>query len=170
MRTKRGLSGVITTMMLILLALVLVGVIWAVVTNLVGENLEETQSCFGLQEKITINEAYTCYSTGAGELNISLGRTDVSLDELIVFISGAGQTQSFSLTTNAQAVSNVEFANGTTNVFLPGENTGYLYTYNYSGAGFSGVPDKIDIVPVINGNQCDVVDSTSDLVNCNALG
>ena len=52
---KRGLSTVVTTLIIVLLVLVAIGIIWGVVNNLVQENLEGAGSCYDMFDKVGLN-------------------------------------------------------------------------------------------------------------------
>lgn len=162
----------IATLMLILLSLVLIGILWAVITNLVQNRLDDTQSCFDIFEKVSVNEQYTCYNATTGYLQFSVSIADVNVGELLVSVSGNGQKRSFKIGRVSGAVPNVGPYLGTigSDVVLPGENAGSTYLYDLAVAGFSGVPDKLEIAPIIDGNQCDVSDALDEIVYCTALG
>lgn len=169
MKNKKGLSGVITAVLMIALAMAAVIIVWNVVNNLVTEKLEETSSCFDVFGKISINSRYTCYNSAEGVLQFSLSREDIDLDEIKVAVSGAGTTQSYSLTNTPTDLSGDGLRAGLIdgeggNVKMPSKNGGLTYTLD-----FASNPDSIQIVPVISGKQCDVADTLNEIDSCSAL-
>jgi len=165
---KKGLSAVVATLMLILLALVLVGILWGVVTNLLDEQLNSTENCLNIYEKIEINDEYTCYNGTSKEFFFSINIADIKVDELLFGISADGRTTSFKITNRPIPLPNLRPYNGTYsgNIALPGENSGFTYAYNMTSAGFVGKPDKLVVKPVIGGTQCDDSDTTNDIYYC----
>lgn len=72
MRTKKGLSGIVTTLIIILLVLVAVGVIWGVVNNLLGRStstISTSTKCLDVDIRATkVNE------TVPGTYDVTLSR------------------------------------------------------------------------------------------------
>lgn len=167
---KNGLSGVITTVLMIALAMAAVVIVWTVVNNIVSDKLEETESCFGVFGKISINSRYTCYNESSNEFQFSVSIGDIDVGEVLVSISGEGQTQSFKLDNEAKVIDGlIKYPDRSTSIKLPGKNSGLTYIFEMTGAGFSEAPDSISLVPVINGKQCEVADSLSQIDSCSAL-
>lgn len=172
LKNKRGLSAVVAALMLILLVLALVLILWTVISNLVEDKLDESQSCLNIFDKVSLNDGFTCYNLSSKELQFSVSVADIDLDKAVVAVSAqAGETKSFELTNaNTQNV-NLKYFNGTynENIVLPAKNSGKTYVLNMSGSGLSGNPVKIEIVPVVGGNQCDPSDSVVEIASCTTL-
>lgn len=168
MINKRGLSTVVAALMLILLVLALVLILWTVVRNLVEGELDQAGSCIDTFDKVTLNDAFTCYNQSSGELKFAIGVEDIDVDKAIVAISTEGQTKSFEITNTDGVINNLKYLEGSygASVKLPDKNGGLTYLYNMTSAGFSGVPKKIEIVPVVGGNQCDPSDNIVEITNC----
>lgn len=89
---KKGLSGIVTTLIIILLVLVSVGVIWGVVGNLLTKgtgSIGQTQKCLDVDLRATkVN------STGvSGEFNVTLERKPTGEGEVgakLIFFSEDG--------------------------------------------------------------------------------
>jgi len=175
---KKGLSGIITAMIMIGLVLAAAGIIWAVVNGIL-KGSEGAESCIEAINKVTINGVYTCYdsdpdgnpATDDGEVQFSLSIGDIEVDEVLVSISSAGDTQSYILT-NEDDVTVDGLGNYPTPDFgvdliqLPGKRGGKTYVAN----GFSSEPDLIKIAPTIGGRSCDVSDSLSHIESCSLSG
>ncbi|MFH1326970.1 MAG: archaellin/type IV pilin N-terminal domain-containing protein [archaeon] len=164
---KRGLSAVVAALLLVLLTIVLVGILWVVISNLVEGNLDKTQSCLDIFEKVTLGDAYTCYNDSSDELHFSINLKDIKVDGVLVSISGAGSRQSLTITNTLTQITNIRPYTGEylEDVQLPEQNGGRTYVFNASATGVFW-PDKIEIAPIINGNQCDVSDSILEIDRC----
>ena len=95
MKSKKGLSGIVTTIILIALVLVAAAIVWAIVSNLLegkGEDISIADKCLGISIKAT---SLTCNLDG--ECNVTLERALVS--ESGVF-DGVGLTFSNSTDTS----------------------------------------------------------------------
>ncbi len=164
--SKKGLSGVITAVLMIALVMTAVIIIWVVINNTIKAQLKSTESCFGNYNKVVIDRIYTCYDEANSIFEFSLGVGDIDINSIVVFVSAGGGTSSFTLTNTAQTIDNL--ANygstgfGTDSIQLPGKNSGLTYRTDITTVK----PDLIKISPVIDGQQCDVSDSISDIELC----
>ncbi len=171
---KKGLSGIITAMIMIGMVLAAAIIIWTVVNNIL-EGSKGAESCIGIINKVTINEIYTCYelistSPDVYHIQFSLSIGDIDVDEIVVSIAAAGEIKSFILT-NEDDVKIDNLGNYPTPIFgddlikLPGKNAGKTYVTDY----FSSTPNLIKIAPTINGKSCDISDSLSGIESCSLL-
>lgn len=159
---KRGLSGVIITLILIALTLVAALIVWGVVNNLLYEQINEAESCSSVFGKIEINNRYTCYNSSSDEVQFSVSVKDIELDSIVVSVFSSGASTSYTLSESANTDLS-GYSGGTTTI--PGQNSGKTYL----ASGYTSEPDLIEIAPVINDNQCDTVDSLSDIDDCQSL-
>lgn len=166
-KNKKGVSGIVAAVIMIALVMALGVVVWNVVSNLVEEELEEAGSCFDVFDKISINNKYTCWNStdGVNEILFSVNVGDVDIQEIVVSISAAGETKSYTLsdTPNDDLV---YFPSGDSGVVKPGKNEGLTYITDE----FSSAPDSITIYPVAGSKQCDVSDAVSNVESCILLG
>lgn len=164
---RKGLSGVITAVILIALTITLIGVIWSIVSKLVTEKIDESSSCFNLFDKITINDEFTCYdSSQGGSIQLSLSLKDVEPDRILISVVSLGTSEQFFINSEPGTVANVQTYPGLEDtISLPSNNSGKSYLIDLSGLGL-GEPDSIEIAPEINGNQCEVSDSLNEIVAC----
>lgn len=169
MKNKKGISGVITVVIMIALVMVAAVIVWVVVRNIVQGQLGGVESCFGAYGKVTINDIYTCYNSSSDKFQFSISIGDIDVDSVLVSISGEGATKSFSITNQAQTIANLSNYRstgfGTDNITLPGKNGGKTYLTNY----FTNQPDLMQIAPVISRSQCEVSDSLSEIDDCASL-
>jgi len=168
-KDRKGVSGVVAMVLMITLVIVVVGVVWVVVNNLVSESIESTESCFGIFDKVKITTGYTCYNSSSEELQFSISVGDITVDELLVSVSSEGTSTSFKLSSDAQESYLKNYGVGTNYgeiLIFPGKNSGRTYVFNMTNAGLSGIPDSIEIAPIIEKKQCGVSDSISEFDNC----
>lgn len=167
-QSKKAVSAVVTTMILIIISLAAVAVIWIAVNSIVKEGLENVQSCVDVIDKVQINELYTCYNSTGDEIWISISIGDIEVDNIIVSVSGGGTTGSFELSSTPGTITGLKnYSDGGSIVFLPKENAGLTYIYDTSS--IPGTLDLLEIIPVIKGSQCGVSDSLSDFSSCSSI-
>ena len=171
-KNKRGLSGIITAVILIALVMTVAVIVWVVVTNMVQGELGGTESCFGTYGKVTLNNRYTCYNFTSNSFQFSIDLGDVDVDSVIALVSGGGTTKSYTITNEEQIITNVanypfDPLNGFAidSIKLPGKNGGLTYLENASKTK----PDLIKLIPVINNKQCEAFDSLSSIDDCASL-
>lgn len=194
MITKRGLSGVVTVVILIGLAVAMISIIWIVVRGLVTEKLDESQ-CLETIEKVSINEKYTCYDSTAGDLDVSLIVGDVDINGINILVYGSGSSRTFKLTDGLKNVPGIEsykdgcigddgacfdytlqsdceddldnyecFWMTILEIRIPTKDSGWTYVVDTSTG--IGEPDYIEIAPVIGESSCGVTDTLADIDNC----
>ena len=165
-KNKRGLSTVMATVIIVGITVVMGALVWAVVTNLIGGELEESESCFGVLDQVKLNNDYTCYNSTSGRLQFSISVGDININEILISVTFAGSSQSVTLTNNSQTLSNIKnYPDGSLGVKMPGKNTGATYFFE----GITSNPTSLSIIPVIKGNQCGVADTLHRLDDCAAL-
>ncbi|MEK6847966.1 MAG: hypothetical protein AABX50_02485 [Nanoarchaeota archaeon] len=168
MKDRRGISAVLETVIMIALTIAVTSIIWVVVDNLVQKNIDETESCFGIFGKVTLNSRYTCYNSTANPdemlFSINVGEIE-NLEDIFVAISNQQSSVSFKIGENP---SGLKYLNGTQPVAIPKANQGRTYIYNLS-ASFSQALTRIEIVPVIDGKLCEAPDSIEQLDSCSSL-
>jgi len=162
-KNSKGLSAVITTLILIALVIAAIAIVWVTVTNLLTSKLDAAKSCMNVLEKVEINKLYTCYNDSSNKFQFSINIREITIDEAVVSVSGAGTTKSYTLTNEAQSISGLgPYPSGSGNVVLPGKNSGLTYV----SSDFAIIPDSVKIAPTINGNQCEVSDSLLEIYSC----
>ena len=71
---KRGLSAVVTTVIMIVLVLIAVMIIWGVVNNMIHGQLQGADVCTNIMGKVEFNPGYVCYNENTGyNVNINTG-------------------------------------------------------------------------------------------------
>jgi len=108
MRNKKGLSAIITTLMIILIVLVAVGIIWVVVRNVVEEGAESidiSTKClaFNVQAVSVVNTSLTTYDV---TLNREAGGDDMG-GLKVVFFNSTSNSQVLDFGTTIDALGTV---------------------------------------------------------------
>jgi len=165
---QKGLSQIIATMMIIMLVLGATAIVFNVVTNLIKEETESSESCFGNFGKVTINKQYTCHNFSSNEIQFLINIGDVDIAGLLISVSGNSEAKSFEITN--ETISFVKTYKGSYGDVInpPNKNSGLTYIVNLSEMGI-GSADSITIAPIIEDQQCGVSDSLSGIDNCKLL-
>ncbi len=165
-KNTKGLSGIVTAILMIALVMAAAVLIWGVVSSTIKKQVESTESCFGNFEKVTLNRIYTCYDYVNNYFRFSINIGDIDVEKVIVAVSSEGTTKNYEITSEGGTISGLgnypSPSFGAETISLPGKNEGKTYVSNE----FSDVPDLIKIAPVIDGQQCEVSDSVSDIGSC----
>lgn len=169
MKNRKGISAVVETVLMIALTISVVAIIWVVVNNLVQKNIDETESCFGIFEKVTLNPEFTCYNSIANPdeivFSINVGEIE-NLEDIFVAISGQQNSVSFKINENP---SGLRYLNGAQPVAIPGANQGKTYIYTLSSS-FSQTSTRVEIAPVIDGKLCESPDFLEQIDSCSSFG
>jgi hypothetical protein len=162
-KRKKGMSEVVTTVLMIGLLLGLISIVWVVISNLVNKEIKNTETCFGNFDKLTLNEAYTCYNATTKEFYFSLSLGDIVLDNIMIMIGGEGSTSSINLNSTSTGLTNVRnYPSNTSGVTAPISNSGKTYIYS----GLNSAPDYIRVAPIIGGEKCQESDSLNVISSC----
>lgn len=179
MKSKKALSAVVMMVIMIALVVSLMTVIFKIVIPLVKEKTEKTAACgIDILDKLSINSEYVCYDSGGNETIFSINREDIEMDKLLVIIEMETENIMFEIskiptnfTTNDYPLFMFNKTNPPTYinkekfVELPGKDGGETYV----ATKFPEKPIQIQIAPVISGEQCDIVDTLSYIVDCSQM-
>jgi flagellin-like protein len=172
MRSKKGLSAIIGTVLLIALVLVAGAIVWTSVKGLVEGKLEGAGSCVDAFEKVNLNAEYTCYGYGASnDVLFSINRRDVEIDSVVVIVSSSGSSKSFEITgTDLDVVDIFNYPNPDGMEKMPGINEGLTYTCTDSTSCRAKTPNSIGLSVIIGSKQCDIVDEIIQIPACSEIG
>jgi hypothetical protein len=169
--TKKGVSEVVMTVVMIALSLAAIILVWSVVTVLIKGQMKSTEACFGNSEKIKLNGYYTCYvattTSGPYALRFSIDIGNVDVEKIIVAIDSPELSQSYEIYNESSLVSGLTYypASGP-NVALPSKNGRKTYQ---TEAIFPSKISLIKIAPTISGTQCEVSDKIPQIENCDLI-
>ena len=165
---KKGVSGVIVTILLIGMAIVVGAIVWGVVISIVNINIDKSNACFGIVEKVNLNNEYTCYEVN-NNLEFSVNVGDVELEKLIVQVTGDDrETKQIILLAEGSSSEDLKYFGGVwgETIRINGSNIGKSFVLNSGGIGVGGIPKAIKIIPVVFGHQCEPSDIISSIVPC----
>lgn len=165
-KNKKGVSAIIASVLLIAIVLVIGGIVWGVVTNLVSNQLEESGNCLEAFNKLEINNQYTCYNASSQELLVSVSVKDIDLNEMLISVSGSGVGNSYTITPSGASGGNIDSWPVAGNPIIPERDS--IRTYIISG-DFQTKPDSISLIPIVKGTQCDKSDTLSQIDSCSLL-
>lgn len=108
MVNKKGMSAVVATVIIIGLTVAAGALIWAVVNNMIGENLEQSESCFGVLDQVKLDPDYMCYDDATNRVQFSISVGDIDIDGILVSVAYSGSSKSATLTNTSQTIENVK--------------------------------------------------------------
>jgi Na+-translocating ferredoxin:NAD+ oxidoreductase RnfG subunit len=150
MKDKKGVSTVVTIMILILFTLLIAGIIWNLVSKTAEKDLSEAKSCYDLLNKVVINSKYTCYDLLNEKMHVSVEVRDIEIEKLFIAISYEHSSDIFELTNKIGVIENFTNYNGTIETRAPSKNSGKTYT----ATNVTETPLSVELTPVLNENLC----------------
>lgn len=165
---QKGISQILATMIMIVLVLAAASIVFSVVNNLVRDEIESSEACFGNFGKVTINKQYTCRDFDSNEIQFLISVGEVDINGLLVSVSGNSGAKSFKI--EGKSMSFVRTYNGLYGDVInpPNENSGLTYIINLNEINIEDA-NSITIAPIIKGIQCEISDSLSGIDNCKLL-
>jgi len=177
-KSKKGVSPIIATILLILISIVAFASIVAFVVPFVKEQLEGSKECFNVPEQISIIDSseYTCFNNDKIKVGVSVKRSseEVEIGGFQIAIQGknsAGEESSVVVEIKeGESVANVQMLNEAGSLVLPkkGEEKTYVITLA-AGRTPSPVssPEKVVIAPIsAKGKLCNIADEVEEVPIC----
>lgn len=166
----KGLSTVVASIIMIGLVMAAGIIVWTIINETVQEGLSEASSCANVFEKVIINNQYTCYNSTSKEIKFLIEVKDIELDSLLISIGSETTKQSFEITNTEAQYEYLRKFSGSYNapIKVPNKNSGITFVANLDSLGIV-LPSLIEVAPNINGNQCQVSDSLTDIPDCRLL-
>jgi len=160
-KNKRGISDVVTTVLIIMLTLIAVGVIAGVVVPFVREGLQKSTECMDYKEVYTFDESFdlNCKSEGLYKFSIK-ANGDGDLIEKVsgikIIVRREDETTETMDILNGKISEGIIMSNEETILILPGPSGVKSYYYTSQGEFVSA-----EVYPVLeNGRICaDVIES-----------
>lgn len=171
---KRGISGVVITMILMVLVVAVGAVVISLTQDTVKENIERSKSCGpDLIGKVSFMKDNICYNESSETVVFGLERGDIDLDSLLVSIESEESSFNFELVSDSKNFSerNKSIYPFSKNWVLEGE---VAMPSKKSGSSYivtnvSEKPTGIKLIPTVNRNQCKALDEVSNIVSCSRL-
>lgn len=168
---KKGVSPLITTVLLIIISITAVVVISTIVIPFVRDSLTNSKECFEVLDQITIDTETMCgssmctcyYNQSADDLvvNVSIkrGPKEADLDRFKISVSGQGTSSIFDIKTGEPGV---RMLDGSTTIQIPEAGGMRTYSLNKTLRGVS----HVEVYPVLkSGNVCDLADK-AEIESC----
>ena len=162
MKSKKALSAVVATVLIILITVAAVTIIWAAIIPMIKNKISGGSLCLDAVSQVSLvkDGGYTCYTKNSTNstgfvLNLSLqithGAKDFDLSDIQVLVSSEGNTKTFML-------SNL-------NLSMPGINEEKVYQININKTRTVTSLDKVQIAPIVKvGNTQETCDISSEAV------
>lgn len=165
MFNKRGLSGIVTVVILVALSVALVAVVWGVVQNMIEKNLDEASSCSNLLtgNSIELNNDYTCNDSS---IYFAIDVGDLDVDAILVKIEGRATTKTYKLDSGTSSSALVLYTGESAHI--PNKNSGLTYNLSIVDEGLVG-PYNVAITPIINGHTCDESSRINVIDDCSLI-
>ncbi|MEM4325793.1 MAG: hypothetical protein QXU40_00635 [Candidatus Pacearchaeota archaeon] len=169
---KRGVSGVVTTLILIGLSILALLIIWASISDFIKKEVNKSEKCFKVIDKVTLNKQKTCYNPITKQVHFFVEVGDVEIDGLLVGISSDKVGKSFVIRKEGVRIDGVSMYNGSELIILPEKEGGLEYVYNTEQINNENTenfyPRILQISPIIGQFQCDVSDTMNEIDVCSA--
>ncbi len=163
MNNKKGVSTIVTVVLLILVSITAVALIAAFVVPFIKGSLSESQECFAVLGKLeVVTGDYTCQNkaTDLGTfVQIKRGfAKDIEVKSLAVVMAGEGKSKKFDLVPGTKSDSFGEYVNDTEYGFnktigIPGEGEERTYSFNLTAANFRTLVDTVQISAVLKSDK-----------------
>lgn len=158
--TKKGLSPIVSTILLILISISAVVLIAGFVIPFVRDKLEESKVCYDVREQLKINteaeEGLTCHSVTNKNVSIQIARgtNDVDIRGFILGIYGAS-SKTFEIYEGTDlSAQGIKMFDGTLPLDIPELGEERTYTVNLTTAGLAGESQlRAKIMPIMKGKQ-----------------
>ena len=162
-KNKKALSQIVSTLVLIMLTVALIGGLAVVLKNFVGSQTKQAESCAKVGDQLTLNRDYTCYDGANNRTLVSINRGNLpGITYVLVAVTYGTTSQTFKITDTSQNLGNLtNYPDGTNNVSLPSDGGGK--TYIVKG---SSVPTQVVIAPNMGKQTCAASDSINQVPNC----
>jgi len=152
---KKGLSEIISTVLLILISVVAVSILAYVLIPMIKEWTSGSSECFNALDKIKIvNKGFTCYDSGNGEASFTVSlANDVKIKGIAASIGSEGSSKVFEIY-NSSTNEDIKMYNGDYGEELELPNPGEERTYiiNYAGT-------ELQVGLIMEKKTCDFSDS-----------
>ena len=160
-KSMKGQSAIVSSVLLILIVIVAIGLIMGFVIPFVKDKLS-SGDCLDVAAKVEISGAYTCYnSTGSsGNMQVQVKIKDISdLIEGYTVELGGSSSDSFKIINGTDGTEiNAKMCDQTTDLIVPNKDN-VERTYVFEGVDR---PNVIRVYPTLKGGKsCDVSDSLS---------
>ena len=172
-KNKRGLSEVISNLLIVMLTLVVIAGLWVFVNNFVLDKLGTAKKCSGVAGKIEFGDS-TCYTyndvTNELNLTIALNRKDLNMDGVLIAVKPSnGDTKSFKIMADGSSVYDYVKNLGDSGynpLIIPQEDEGRSYIFNFGYLSPKPETISLELAPIIEKEYCTSVDMWNSVPAC----
>ncbi|MFH1710725.1 MAG: archaellin/type IV pilin N-terminal domain-containing protein [Nanoarchaeota archaeon] len=163
MKNKQGISGVIATVLLIMLTVGVASILFVFIVPWITSLLDNAKICNDMQESVTIVEGkYTCYNSTYTKVMIKINEgKEVEVDSFSVSLASSGSAKRYDIKNGVSINSGgviVSMFNGSTKLAVPDVGGAETYVFNFKA-------ESVDVAPVLaSGKTCDAV--SQKLIDC----
>lgn len=163
MKCKKGMSEVVSTVIMIALVMVAAGIIWGVISSIIGDTTEKSQACFGNYDKVTLYGEGTCYDDSNQRLSVYIDVKDIEVSKIILSIHTESETKTFEIPGNSSYVAPYSSSpNYALSEDAIASNSGKRFWIKE----IKSKPTSIEIAPVIGGSQCEISSRIKAINKC----
>lgn len=162
---KKALSTVVASVIMILLVVSAVFIVGTYATKILRDNIESSENCMGVSEKVLLDKKQTCYNLSARELNLFIEVKDIEIDELLVSIADNSKSKTFTIKKESTQVDNVLNYEREDSIKIPSKNSGELFIIDLEEEGIAK-PTDIKIAPKVGKTTCDISDRILQIQLC----
>jgi flagellin-like protein len=162
MKSKKGQSELITTVLLILVSIVAAGIVLQFVVPFVKNKLN-SGDCTNTVGKIEISSSeFTCYNSSSNKMNVQVHVGDIGTDlEGIVIELGGASSSNFKIKNNTD-IAGASMYGGATTLILPLRNQEKTYSL-----ASTEIPTSVRVYSILKNEEiCGVSDSLTSIDLC----
>jgi len=163
MEGKRGVSELISIVLMILITVAAGGLIYAFVFPIVESNIAQSQTCGSIQIGIITENGLTCYDSSSNSVQVEIGRgkDKVNLTGFHIQISGGGKSKSIFVNATANPVAR-EYGQSAYSqaMTVPKQDGANTYVINSQGIGITN-PESVSVAPIVRASGKDRLCSVS---------
>ncbi|MFA4952986.1 MAG: hypothetical protein WC584_02080 [Candidatus Pacearchaeota archaeon] len=151
--SKRSLSTVVATLLMILLVVVAVAIVSQIIIPMVKKDLSSAGNCLDAIGNVQFNTKYTCYTTPPLKVKLSIEVKKVNVDGFVINVFGAGNAESYTIK-EGNTDTSISMP-GSPNIILPKENEAKTYEIILD---MSDIPETITLAPIVGSETCEKSD------------
>ncbi|MBS3072366.1 hypothetical protein J4477_00855 [Candidatus Pacearchaeota archaeon] len=150
-KTKKAVSGVIASVLLILITIAAISVLAFIIIPFVRDSLDEGTNCFQVLDKIEIINEDSCYTLSHETSKIKVKAGNIKLEGIYLIIEKGGDEISYEIKNNS--IVN-EINNGEV-LKLPASGGGErTYSFNF-------ISKEAGVGIIVNDQKCGISDETT---------
>ena len=165
-RGKKGVSPIITTVLLLLIAVSLVVLLGSFLYPYVQNMLEKGQECFDIAGQITIDSKYTCFNSEDLKVQAAIkrGTKEIEIGGFKISAIGGGTSSVFDV--KEGTVEGVTMLDGETPEKIELPERGGERTYLLNVPSITNVDSIVVVALRENGETCDETETRLDIERC----